>query len=441
MPFRYVLQTSSMPPRRSSVKREEPSSPLSDSADVKPISSTPKKRVKLSSPPETPSTPVPTAQTTATPLSASAKKKLLDLSKNWGQTPYPDFPRPTPEQCQDVYERLCSVHGKPERPKVLEDRPNAAAGCGQVPDVLDAVVRTILSQNTTSKNSTAAKNAIDKEYGRAAYRAVLDGGEERLAATIQCGGLAKVKAKAIIKILERLEEKEGSKGKLSLDYLHEMSDRAAMEELCSFDLVGVKTASCVLLFCLGRESFAVDTHVHRITISLNWCPPAATRDTAFFHLDSRIPSHLKYPLHSLLVRHGRGCVKCSANGVTSMDHVEECPISDLIGARGKSKSKSKPKKANNSVDKEDLGYVVEKADEEDEKMLKNEVKAVIDSSPPKRSTRSSRSSSSAAAQKDKIKHEAEEEVEEKPTIPRKQKKGSVAADEASMSGIFHGLEG
>lgn len=32
-----------------------------------------------------------------------------------------------------------------------------------------------------------------------------------------------------------------------------------MEELCSFDLVGVKTASCVLLFCLGRDSFAVDT--------------------------------------------------------------------------------------------------------------------------------------------------------------------------------------
>lgn len=207
--------------RRSSIKREAPAELPAE--DVKPdVASTPaKKRVKVVSPQATPDNK-PTLETTATPLSASAKKKLLDLGKNFGSTPYPDFARPTPEQCQDVYERLCSVHGKPERPKVLEDRPNAAAGCGQVPDVLDAVVRTILSQNTTSKNSTAAKNAIDKQYGRAAYRAVLEGGEEKLAETIQCGGLAKVKAKAIIKILDRLKEKEGSKGELSLDYLHEM---------------------------------------------------------------------------------------------------------------------------------------------------------------------------------------------------------------------------
>lgn len=88
--------------------------------------------------------------------------------------------------------------------------------------MLDALVRTLLSQNTTSKNSTAAKNAMDEEYGRADYRAVLRGGEERLAETIKCGGLAKVKAKAIIKILERIDERGGGKGELSLDYLHEM---------------------------------------------------------------------------------------------------------------------------------------------------------------------------------------------------------------------------
>lgn len=34
-----------------------------------------------------------------------------------------------------------------------------------------------------------------------------------------------------------------------------------MQELITFDLVGIKTASCVLLFCLSRESFAVDTSV------------------------------------------------------------------------------------------------------------------------------------------------------------------------------------
>ena len=37
---------------------------------------------------------------------------------------------------------------------------------------------------------------------------------------------------------------------ISLDYLHDMQDLEAMKELVSFDGVGPKTASCVLLFCL-----------------------------------------------------------------------------------------------------------------------------------------------------------------------------------------------
>jgi endonuclease III len=121
-----------------------------------------------------------------------------------------------------VHDLLSSVHGIPERPKILEDRPNAAAGCGQVPSVLDALIRTILSQNTTSKNSTAAKNAMDAEYGRAGYRAVLEGGEERLKKAITCGGLAGTKSKAIMGVLKRLEEREKGKGMLSLEYLRDM---------------------------------------------------------------------------------------------------------------------------------------------------------------------------------------------------------------------------
>lgn len=174
-------------------------------------------------------------------------------------------------------------------------------------------------------------------------------------------------------------------------------------------------------------------------MSLNWIPSAATRDTAFFHLDTMIPAHLKYPLHSLLVRHGRGCFKCSANGVTSMDTFDgACPIRDLVGARGKSKSKSKGKKggkkAKDNDDEDDVEAAVEKADQAEEEDLKQEVKDVVDT-PVKSSGRTTRSGSAT-----KVKKEAVKEVEKKPTIPKKAKKGSVAADEASMSGIMHGLD-
>ena len=100
---------------------------------------------------------------------------------------------------------------------------------------------------------------MDAEYGRANYAAVHKAPVEDLAETIACGGLANVKAKVIKKVLTQLVAKQMEADPLlkeenietiSLDYLHSMSDLDAMKELVSFDGVGPKTASCVLLFCL-----------------------------------------------------------------------------------------------------------------------------------------------------------------------------------------------
>lgn len=106
-------------------------------------------------------------------------------------------------------------------------------------------------------------------------------------------------------LLSREAEKEDLERLLSLDYVHSMSDDEAMKELESFPGVGPKSpfssspslptsprvsrigpdyptftlpaASCVLLFCLERDSFAVDTHVFRLSKSLGWVPPKANR--------------------------------------------------------------------------------------------------------------------------------------------------------------------
>ncbi|GAA6022432.1 hypothetical protein JCM10207_004391 [Rhodosporidiobolus poonsookiae] len=323
--------------------------------------------------------PTPTSALSA----AAVKKQNLYTSTLSAGTPFPQWQHPTPAEAQTVCDLLASVHGFPTRPGKLVDRDDAPAGCGAVPDVLDALIRTILSQNTTSKNSTAAKREMDRVYGRAQYRAVLEGGEAKLEETIRSGGLAKNKSKAILGVLRRCADRakaegNGDEGELSLQWLHDLSDEDAMKELISFDMVGIKTASCVLLFCLSRDSFAVDTHVHRITQSLGWVPPsgsvykavkseddsftrltstssAPTRDQTFWHLDLTLPSHLKYPLHSLLVRHGRGCVKCSANGVTTQDFVDTCPIEHLVGAKGKKSRGVKGKGKKGAAVKEEEG--------------------------------------------------------------------------------------
>ena len=53
-------------------------------------------------------------------------------------------------------------------------------------------------------------------------------------------------------------------GECSLEYLHDMSSEQIKAELSRFKGVGKKTVACVLLFCLGRDDFAVDTHVLEI---------------------------------------------------------------------------------------------------------------------------------------------------------------------------------
>ncbi|KPV71983.1 uncharacterized protein RHOBADRAFT_39732 [Rhodotorula graminis WP1] len=352
---------------RSSPRKRAPTSPAAAAADDdSPLSSadeqysapSPTRKTKVKKE-QSPAAASPQKTTGLTPLSASAlKKQSLYTAAREAGTPFPHWVRPTPAEAQEVCDLLGSVHGVPERPKVLVDREDAPAGCGQVPSVLDALVRTILSQNTSSRNSTAAKQSMDAAYGRAGYRAVLDGGEAKLEEAIRCGGLAKNKSKAIMGVLKRAEERnvydQGLKpgeGELSLDWLHELDDDDAMRELVSFDLVGPKTASCVLLFCLGRDSFAVDTHVHRITQSLGWLPPNGsppTRDQTFYHLDHRLPNDLKYALHCLIVSHGRGCDRCAA-GSTSQDFVDTCPIDHLVRrtkgkATGRSSAGSSPAK-------------------------------------------------------------------------------------------------
>ena len=96
-----------------------------------------------------PDTPKSMPSTVNTPSKSTISKKLKQLEQ-YLQTPFPDYPYPTPEQCQNVQDSLSKVHGLPKRPSKLLDIEGGAAGCGAVPDVLDALVRTILSQNTTS---------------------------------------------------------------------------------------------------------------------------------------------------------------------------------------------------------------------------------------------------------------------------------------------------
>ncbi|KAJ6780643.1 hypothetical protein PWT90_01739 [Aphanocladium album] len=260
------------------------------------------------------------------PSRAMAKKpgaKSRKQTQHITSTPFPDFPHPTPKDCVKAHDILTSLHGERKRPaQVVASR--AVAGCGDSPSVLDALVRTILSQNTSSKNSTRAKKSMDNVYGGSdRWEAIFAGGQAKLQRAIQSGGLAVTKSKVIINILGAVRDKYGT---FSLDHMFAASDEEAMNELLSFPGVGPKTASCILLFCLQRPSFAVDTHVYRLTGVMGWRPQEATREQAQAHLDALVPDDLKYPLHVLLIAHGRTCPACNAKAAAG----ESCKLREAF---------------------------------------------------------------------------------------------------------------
>ncbi|UKZ58187.1 hypothetical protein TrVGV298_012054 [Trichoderma virens] len=261
------------------------------------------------------------------PLSKSPNKaailqarKLKSFTAHSQASPFPTFLHPTPQECALAHSILASLHGERKRQAEAIVAPSTRAGCGDAMFVTDALVRTILSQNTSDRNSSRAKLAMDETYGRSDnWEAIVDGGTEKLQRTIRSGGLSVVKSKVIINILRQTKAKYGS---YSLDHLLHASNDSAMRELLSFQGVGPKTASCVLLFCLQRDSFPVDTHVYRITGLLGWRPETASREEAQAHLEARVPDEDKYGLHILLVTHGKTCNECRAGSTKS----GKCPL-------------------------------------------------------------------------------------------------------------------
>ena len=358
------------------------------------------------------------------------KPKATKYGLTPGISPYPDWPLPTAEVCYEVNRLLSDVHGVVEQPAVIPPPSLEITGCGEVPSVLDALIRTRLSAATTSTNSAYAFAGLVEKFGvmdSGIGKGSVDWNKVRMAdvkdieEAIKRGGLAKTKSESIKGILSKVyedgqarhealkkEKEEGVKADvlgadtlpqsikdleiasaeqdvLSLQYMHGLDDVQAMEELTKYPGIGAKTASCVILFCLRRPSFAVDTHIFRLCKWLKWIPENATRDKTFSHCEVRIPSELKYSLHQLFIRHGKTCGRCRAITGQSSEAWENanCPIEHLVSRTGgrkmfkptpkPTKTKGKKGKKGKKADDEDTeSELSEHEDDEFENLLSGE---------------------------------------------------------------------
>lgn len=334
------------------------------------------------------------------------RKKKHPYGLTPGYSPFPEWARPTPGECEEVNRLLSSVHGEITAPRTIPEPSLTVTGCGEVPSVLDALIRTLLSGATSGRNSAIAFNGLVQRFGileegigkgSVNWDAVRQAPLKDVFEAIKSGGLADIKSKNLKAILDMVhkenqerrdlllrgiknepsdldDKSEGTKqyevacadqNVLSLNHLHSLTKEEVMVELVKFPGIGPKTAACVILFCLQRPCFAVDTHVFRICKWLGWLPPnKATEVSAFSHLEVRIPDHLKYSLHQLFIFHGKSCPRCRAiTGQSSAGWEDGCVIDHLVTRSGKRKGgpnapirkRAKKQKQEETTDESDPG--------------------------------------------------------------------------------------
>jgi endonuclease-3 len=187
----------------------------------------------------------------------------------------------------------------------------------KLPNPVDMLVGTILSQNTNDNNSYKAYQNLKSKFNN--WEEVAELPRVKIERIIKVGGLGKQKSKAIKNVLNGLKKK---RGKISLDYLKKLDDESVINELIMFDGVGLKTASCVLLFSMNRDICPVDTHVHR-TLNRIGIVKTNSPDKTFQEILKNIPNGSAHEFHTNLIRLGREVCQ------SSKPNCSICPVENI----------------------------------------------------------------------------------------------------------------
>jgi endonuclease III len=185
-------------------------------------------------------------------------------------------------------------------------------------DPTRTLVRTILSQSTNDRNSSAAFAALRDAFPT--WTEVIEAPVAEVAAAIQIGGLANQKAPRLQQVLRTMRDEEVTAATLGA-----MPVDAAMVWLTSLEGVGPKTAALVLLFALGKPVMPVDTHIARVMTRLGMVPDRTGTVTKQRILTNLIGDDAAsiYAVHVETIDHGRTI--CHARRPLCA----ACPLQDL----------------------------------------------------------------------------------------------------------------
>ncbi len=212
------------------------------------------------------------------------------------------------EQRREKYPEVATILEQTYGRKVWKRRGSA----------LDTLIGTILSQNTTDKNSSRAFNNLKDTYDD--YQAVLDAPEEELIEVIRVAGLANQKGPRIQRALRTVLEREGE---FNIEFLGELGSDEARDWLTEIKGIGLKTASIVVCFGFGGNCFPVDTHVNRTSQRIGFTPEGTTPNKAHYIMEEIVPPKDYFAFHIQLIQHGRELCK------SRKPKCDSCPLTHL----------------------------------------------------------------------------------------------------------------
>lgn len=202
-----------------------------------------------------------------------------------------------------VNQRLLKAYGKPSRSPLPLDNKE---------DPLDEVIYITLTQRTHGAGSSQAYENLKRRFPK--WRRISESSAEYVYSAVEPSGLAPLKTKRIVRIVNDVAQREKT---VSLDFLRSLSDEEVRTILTKELRVGHKTARAVMMYSLGRDVFPADTHCLRILRRLGAIAINVKHETANRRIEDVVPPGIRYDLHVNMVHHGRAvCTgrnpKCAA---------------------------------------------------------------------------------------------------------------------------------
>ena len=197
--------------------------------------------------------------------------------------------------------------------RLAEDNPSPETEL-EFGNVYQLLVAVVLSAQATDVGVNKATRALFREVTTPQQMIAL--GEDGLKQHIKTIGLFNAKARNVIALSEKLVAEHG--GEVPAD----------RDVLVTLPGVGRKTANVVLNCAFGEETFAVDTHVFRVS-NRTGLAPGKTPEQVEAGLEKRVPQPFRRHAHHWLILHGR--YTCKAR----MPECWRCGVVDLCRYRAK----------------------------------------------------------------------------------------------------------